>query len=160
MNIKRHEDDDIFDDVRIRLVPRYKTSGLSGDEWRVSAILEMRRKGTVIYTRGYRNVETAAAHLPWLLQTVLELGDDEIPEWIKQIKRDESLCCQPSCASPATARYRLKKEFSREGFEGVVSDTGGGVFRQFCDEHKTRGDCGLEDADRNYDLVFPLGGAR
>ena len=33
-----------FDAVRITTVPRYKTSGLSGDEWRISAHVELLRK--------------------------------------------------------------------------------------------------------------------
>ncbi len=34
-----------FDEVRIRTVPRWKESGLSGDEWRISATVEFWRKG-------------------------------------------------------------------------------------------------------------------
>lgn len=33
------------DEIRIYTVPRYKTSGLSGDEWRISAVTEFYRKG-------------------------------------------------------------------------------------------------------------------
>gem|GEM_PF-6705725 len=29
-----------FDEIRIVTVPRYKTSGLSGDEWRISAMIQ------------------------------------------------------------------------------------------------------------------------
>ena len=29
---KRHEDDDWIDEIKITIVPRYKTSGMSGDE--------------------------------------------------------------------------------------------------------------------------------
>lgn len=150
-HIERHRDDEIFDDVRIQVVPRYKTSGLSGDEWRVSAVVELKRKGTVIYSRGYHTVQDAASHLPWLLRTVLELGDKEIPEWIKQIKRDEALCCQPGCANAATTFLRLKKMFSREGYEHTPAY--GVPVRGFCEKHKQRGDCGLEDNDDNYEAV-------
>jgi hypothetical protein len=26
-------------------------------------------------------------------------------------------------------------------------------YRQFCDKHKTRGDCDLDDADHNYEQI-------
>jgi len=54
MPLRRHRDDDYWDEVAIDagtvhlrafVVPRYKTSGLSGDEWRISAILEVKRDG-------------------------------------------------------------------------------------------------------------------
>jgi hypothetical protein len=34
-----------FDEVRIKTVPRYKTSGLSGDEWRISATIQLMLSG-------------------------------------------------------------------------------------------------------------------
>jgi hypothetical protein len=50
--LRRHHDDDYWDAVTIQsatganfrafIYPRYKTSGLSGDEWRISAIVEVR----------------------------------------------------------------------------------------------------------------------
>lgn len=52
--LRRHHDDDYWDEItidtkvvhlRAHVVPRYKTSGLSGDEWRTSAVLEVKRDG-------------------------------------------------------------------------------------------------------------------
>lgn len=53
MPLRRHYDDDYWDRATIQTAsganlvafirPRFKTSGLSGDEWRVSAIVEVRR---------------------------------------------------------------------------------------------------------------------
>jgi len=37
-----------FDEVRITTVPRYKMSGLSGDEWRISGKIQLLRKGRVV----------------------------------------------------------------------------------------------------------------
>jgi hypothetical protein len=153
---KRHRDDEIFDDIRIRVVPRYKTSGLSGDQWRVSAVTELFRKGTLIYSRAYHTIDDATKHLPWLLRTVLEQGNDEIPNWVPQIKKDERLCHQPSCARPATVVYRLKTEFSDDGQFGPVVPQYHEIRRAFCDEHKQRGDCGREDNDDNYEPVEVL----
>ena len=36
-HFERHPDDEWYDEVRIVTVPRYKTSGLSGDEWRFTS---------------------------------------------------------------------------------------------------------------------------
>ncbi len=150
---ERHRDDDIIDEVTFRVVPRYKTSGLSGDEWRVSTVVELKRKGTVIYTRGYHRMGDAAAHLPWLLRTWCEMPDEEIPEWMKQIKRDESLCHQPGCAELGTVIYRIKQRVSREGWPEPADHVYGEQRRAFCDRHAQRGDCGLEDSDSNYEVV-------
>ena len=111
---KRHRDDDIIDEITMRVVPRYKTSGLSGDEWRVSTYVDLRRKGDVMFSRSYSDMETAAAHLPWVLKTWCE---DAGQEWTDRIEKDRSTCHQPGCAEPATVVFKLKKEYSREGFE-------------------------------------------
>jgi hypothetical protein len=41
-----------FDEIRIITVPRYKTSGLSGDEWRISATIQFYRNGTLQHCEG------------------------------------------------------------------------------------------------------------
>ena len=41
---RSHHDDEWYDEVRITTVPRYKTSSLSGDEWRTSARIQILRK--------------------------------------------------------------------------------------------------------------------
>lgn len=53
MPLRRHHDDDYWDRITVRAAtgatftafirPRYKMSGLSGDEWRISAVVEIRR---------------------------------------------------------------------------------------------------------------------
>lgn len=130
-----------FDRVEITTVPRYKTSGLSGDEWRISVTIRVFRKGRLIAERSVRNVEAAAAFLPgWLLELngngkAFYAGEDNI-------------CDQEGCCNDATVTYRLKKKFCREGHPSAPQN---GEHRKFCEEHKRRGDCGLDDADRNYE---------
>jgi hypothetical protein len=46
-----------FDEVRIVTVPRYKISGLSGDEWRISSHIEFYRKGRKVHERGFGKAE-------------------------------------------------------------------------------------------------------
>lgn len=150
----RHRDDEIIDEVTFKTIPRYKTSGLSGDEWRVSTMVQLKRKGEVMYERLYSKMEYAVAHLPWLLKTWIEDAEEETQRrWSNRITKDEHTCHQPGCGEPATVYYRLKKEFSREGYEKDLTNYFAEVRRAFCDKHKTRGDCGLEDSDSNYEEV-------
>lgn len=140
-----HHDRQAVDEVRIVTVPRYKTSGLSGDEWRISARITCLYKGQVVMERPALNVDSAVRYLDaWLMQH-MENGYPQLAG------RDE-LCDQEGCSEKATVTYRLKKRYSREGFSEDEQS-----FRPFilcfCDRHKTRGDCGLEDADTNYERV-------
>ena len=48
MQNRNHHDDEWYDEIRVTTVPRFKTSGLSGDEWRRSAKVTFLRKGIVL----------------------------------------------------------------------------------------------------------------
>ena len=137
-----------FDEVRIYTKPRYKESGLSGDEWRISAVVELLRKGKVIVEQHYRDVESAAKFLPYLMAKSVDDGNG----WFASV---DELCDQEGCDIQATTFYRLKKRFCVGGGNcGQEIETFGKDYRrQFCDIHKTRGDCGLEDADGNYEEI-------
>lgn len=150
----RHRDDEIIDEITFRVVPRYKESYLSGDEWRVSTVVELKRKGETLVTSTYNSMKDAAAHLPWLLRTWVETLDEEgSKRWSQRIKTDEGTCHQAGCSAPATVHYKLKKQYSREGYEKDLADYHCEVRRAFCDRHSRRGDCGLEDSDSNYERV-------
>lgn len=155
-NFKRHPDDEIIDDVRLRVVEREKKSDYSGDEWRFSYVTELRRKETLLYSRSYHTLADAVAHLPWLLRTWAELPDEEIPAWLERIDHDHETCHQPGCAKQATTFYRLKREYSEHGDlidKSERSSCDSMPIRGFCKGHRKRGDCGREDSDRNYDEV-------
>lgn len=143
----RHEDDRFIDRVEVDTVPRYKTSGLSGDEWRTSAVIRLFRKGHLVHEEHMQNLEVAAARLPWLMRTVLE--DLPIEQYTKLDRATSSLCAQVSCGAPAEVYYRLRELYCREG-HGHAPYEGSSYIRGFCLEHARRGDCGLEDADANY----------
>lgn len=68
-------------------------------------------------------------------------------------------CCQWGCPNVATHVHVLKKRWSdgcRMSEENAPRYKGGGVdARLFCDRHKRRGNCGLDDADANY-IVAPV----
>ena len=132
-----------FDEIRIVTVPRYKESEMSGDEWRISASVEFYRKGEVKHVSGpWRDVETAAKFLAYLHANACDEGK-------AYYAGEGDFCDQEGCSAKATATYRLKQRYCREGHASEPR----GDFRRFCDRHKTRGDCGLEDSDSNYDRI-------
>ena len=141
LNHRRHRDFETFDEVRIRTVVRFKTSELSGDEYRTSAVVELLFKGCVIVTAGYPDVKTAGQCLGWLLSR----NSSPIPKPVQAV--EQHACDQPGCHETATHKFSLKKLYSQSGHELVETAHD---YRQFCREHSRRGACGLEDADSNY----------
>ena len=146
VNFKAHSDDEGVDRIELVATPRYKTSGLSGDEWRVGAKIVFYRKGEVMHEDFRTSVKSAVAHLAYLLDLVPEKAPR--PLW----GLDEKTCAQYGCAEPAEVVLRLKQEWSDRG-DGPLPDRHFEQRRAFCRRHAVRGDCGLEDADKNYEQV-------
>lgn len=147
-HFKLHPDDQGVDRIEIDVVPRFKTSGLSGDEWRVSGRILMFRKGELVGERSMSNIESCVNALPWLWMT--------LPEWTKgPLYSGErgGKCQQAGCSEPAEVTYRLKQEWSARGDGPLPANVLGQPLRRFCSAHGVRGDCGLEDADDNYERV-------
>ena len=143
---ERHDDDEYFDEIIIRTVPRWKTSGMSGDEWRTSASITVKRKGHTIHEGTCNKIRSAAALLPWLLLTLFERDDvTRVPEAL-----DNTLCFQPGCDKPAVSVYRLKHDYCAQGHK---TDPHWETRVAFCQTHLERGDCGLKDSDSNYEVV-------
>lgn len=141
-----HRDDEAYDEITIKTVPRWKTSGLSGDEWRVSACVEFKKKGEILWKSSFRSIETALSALPWFFLVAGENGETDQKAWDRARKK----CAQPGCRNDPTITYRLKKRYSREGY---CDENPSFIYTiSFCDQHKRRGDCGLEDADSNYEV--------
>lgn len=126
-----------IDEIRIVTVPRYKESYLSGDEWRISAEVQFLRKGKVIETKNYSTVEYAVAFL----------GADFHSLQGAYYGGYGNLCDQEGCSNEAAVTKKLLKEYCKSGHGEVPHHD---VIRKFCNKHKHRGDCGLEDADANY----------
>jgi hypothetical protein len=147
--LERLDGDEWHDEIRISTVPRFKTSGLSGDEWRTSAQIEIRRKGRLVYERTYHQIGDAARHLPWLLLTYAEPG--EAAEIDPDMTRD--LCMQPGCPQWATVLYRkIRQGCGRCGHRRDVDDQFP-RYRAFCRDHAVRGNSDLDDMDDIYELV-------
>lgn len=141
-----------FDEIKIKVVPRYKTSGLSGDEWRISAKIEFYRKGKIYHTDVVGDMQTACGMLYAKYLEAIEVHSKAY------FAGDGVMCDQEGCSNPAKYLFKIKQEYCVGGGncgqkkEHVLGD----YHRCFCEEHKQRGDCGLEDADDNYELVNPL----
>lgn len=146
-----------FDEIRIITVPRYKTSYLSGDEWRISANVQLFRKGKLVHECGaYSNVESACKYLSMLYdKTICEKGAN-----CSGGGGVEQLCDQEGCNEKATVFYRKKEnvcERCASKKEAKCLNLGkqdGIVVRKFCERHKRRGDGGLDDADKNYEEII------
>lgn len=143
---ERHEDDEYFDEITIRTVPRWKTSGMSGDEWRVSARVTVKRKGHTIFETSFNKIQSAAAMLPGLLLTLFE--SDNVTRLSDSV--ENALCFQPGCDKPAVSVYRLKADYCPRGQQHELHSE---TRLAFCQTHLERGDCGLKDSDANYDVV-------
>jgi len=144
---KVHPDDEGIDRIEIQMVPRFKTSGLSGSEWRVSAFIRLFRKGEMVYEKQHGALANAVAFLPHLLNTACEHVDK--PLW-----GETSKCYQVSCPAEGKHKRYLKQQYSSHG-EGPLPELFFNRFRRFCDKHLHRGDGDLEDADINYTEVPP-----
>jgi hypothetical protein len=142
-NYALRPDAQAFDEVRIVTVPRYKESELSGDEWRISAEIQLWRKGKRVVTNRYRDVQTALGYAYSLYGTACDEGNG-------YFAGDGITCDQEGCSEPATVTYQMKQVFCRDGHGTSPHRL---TYRRFCASHQTRGDCGLDDADRNYELV-------
>ncbi len=130
-----------FDEIRIFTVPRYKTSGMSGDEWRIHAECQFYRKGKLIHSEGCSNMQTAAGLLYSWYVGATDAGKG-------YFAGDGITCDQEGCSEPATVRLRRLADYCQQGHKTTVFDSS--LYRHFCAKHKTRGDCGLDDADANY----------
>lgn len=145
---KRHEDDEWFDEVHIECEERWKESELSGDEWRFSYVVTVSRKGQVLIQRGFSKLEWAIQHLPAILSgNMAPAGNDDSREFA-----DANYCFQPGCRNEGSIVYQLKQEYCNRGHG---TDPHRPTYRRFCLQHERRGDCGLEDADHNYERVTP-----
>src|SRR5438132_6411439 len=142
-----------FDQIHITTVPRFKTSGLSGDEWRISAKVELFRKGRMLHENSFRDVETAIAYLR-------AVWDDAEGRYFAG---EGDFCDQEGCSATATVTYRVKNRYCNEPYshkpipcDGEKSHLGAKdvvTVRKFCAHHSKRGDAAFDDSDANYELI-------
>lgn len=143
---KRVDDFESFDRITFEVVPRYKTSGLSGDEWRQHVEVTFWFKGEKVHSAGFRDMQAA------LLMTGSEWvrAQEPIPDRVIELER-AGLCDQPSCAEKSVGRLKIKQEFERGHRLHEDETKWSDKYRQFCKKHIRRGDCSREDSDDNYE---------
>jgi hypothetical protein len=151
LNHRRLRNWEPFDEISLRIIPRYKTSGLSGDEWRQHVQIEFKHKGEVVFSAGAGDMQSAYMMLG---HHMLEQACP-IPDRVIEIERDA--CDQPSCKEKAVGRYMLKRLTADNGEFLDMKEQYSTYYRQFCKKHARRGDCSREDADDNYE---PLDGLK
>jgi hypothetical protein len=93
MEARRHPDDTYWDEITVRgpdesslhlfVRPRFKTSGLSGDEWRVAGVMVFTDcNGTVLFERSFGTINRAMEYTPHFAWTkarsILELGSCDL----------------------------------------------------------------------------------
>ena len=140
---RRCRDWEAFDKIELEVVPRYKTSELSGDEWRTGVAIRFFHKGHLVH----EDFKTRMRYAILMLGDMWVRAQEPIPD--KVIEREMECCDQPGCSEPWTVRRFLKRLATNEGWLAEENSTFR-FFRKFCQKHERRGDCGLEDADRNY----------
>lgn len=142
-----HPEDERFDEIHIEVVERWKDSELSGDEWRFSYVAHVKRKGEVIFLVGASTLDWLLKGLQWRIETGGEDGEFDEKAWT----RTKNKCDQPGCAEVATIFYKRLQRYTNRGDKLAQSKYhDGNEYRQFCERHKRRGDCDLDDADHNY----------
>lgn len=147
---KMHDDDSRYDGVELKTVERWKESKLSGDEWRFSFVALLSRKGYVLRRVGGQNM-MALIQAVGAIRDQGNSGDD--PELLKGAPDFNEYCFQPGCMRLADIEYQIIDEWCRRcGEKGTPYDWKD-YRRRFCNGHKERGDCSLEDNDNNYTLV-------
>lgn len=147
---KRLRDFESFDRITFEVKPRYKTSGLSGDEWRQHVEVTFWFKGEAVHHVGYRDMQAALMLAPgeWIR------AQEPIPERVIELEKDA--CDQPSCPKKAVGRFKLKRETARQG-EWIETPDGFEHYRKFCAQHIRRGDSSREDCDENYEPMDGVG---
>ena len=136
-------DNQRWDRVEISTVPRWKESELSGDEYRISAEARLFYKGHLVRTFGFSDVTDAIRYLDGAIIYGGHDGWDFID--------DSHLCDQESCMSLADIKYKRLDAWTSRGDKETLYDFN--LYRVFCNKHKGRGDCALDDADNNYEQV-------
>jgi len=133
-----------FDEIRVNTIPRYKESELSGDEWRISARVEFLRNGIVRKTWVCSSVQDAA----YLMASNWVEACDNMGGYFSS---EEDFCDQEGCSQKATVYLKKKTDCCNHGHRTNIE--WGEHIRQFCENHSTRGDAGLDDGDSNYEIL-------
>lgn len=130
-----------FDDIKIYVTNRWATTACGG-EWRTNVNAEFYLKGDLLYKRYFGTVEEAVNDLNIAYKEALMKSS---------MLSIRNLCDEEGCSNEAIVKYRIKQDHCSgcsRSKEPLFNYT-----RQFCDEHKCRGDHDCVDDDDNYELL-------
>jgi len=145
MNRAHKPDAQPFDEIRLVTVPRYKTSGLSGNEWRIKINYQFFRKGKLI-------IEDCAGHdMDSAVKLLIWWYTKAIDDALGFFAGEGDICDQEGCSEKATVKLKTKKDHCYAC--GTAREWESTSYRMFCDRHSKRGDCGINDADANYEKI-------
>lgn len=144
---RRVNDFEWIDKIELSVIPRWKDSHLSGAEWRQHVEVRCFFKGLLVTSFGCSEMKVAVAMIP---ARVFYTDNGASKEWLA---REHECCDQPSCSEPPVAFLRPKRLTDRSGSFLDPAEQYGTYYRKFCERHKRRGDCALEDADENYESI-------
>lgn len=134
-----------FDEIKIYTVPCWKESELSGSEWRISAVVELWRKGKPIHSKSFRNIETAAQLLAHTYMEAVDNGKGFFAG-------EGEICDQEGCSAKATTKMELVKTGCGScGTHPIIPTLR--QYRMFCDFHKRRGYQSFDDSDSSYKII-------
>ena len=149
---KRLPEWETYDAIVMGIVPRWKESGLSGDEWRYGVNISFMFKGLTIKTEYARDMNAAVMLLGWYKIA----GKDEFKGIPDEILAKEKIACDNiGCPADATQWFALRRQTSDRG-EWLEREENFVYYRQFCDAHAHRGDCSREDNDENYVAITKI----
>lgn len=140
--------DDHVDEIRLHTVPRFKTSGLSGDEWRFHVEAVAYRKGREVGRTQYGWITAA-------LERIDTWVKDELLCPVENVELTHDLCDQPGCDQPWTVKYRMIRRGCGDCGSVHEEEPGWENERAFCADHAKRGD---QDVDDNDDMYQPIDG--
>lgn len=158
--------------------PRYKQSHASGDEWRVTYYVHFVPKPSLDLfdslpehqkTRVRGSLcEVILRSMPlireinWEYEMVCNEQHGPYPGYERLLKRGtlaqftENVCSQVGCHERCDVIYHVKKPYQVNGEEYEADQERWHRDRVyvFCRRHETRGDCGLEDCDKNLEKMW------
>lgn len=148
-----HRNDEHHDSVTMEQTERFKTSDISGDEWRFLTTVKLQWKGRVLAETTFGNMDNALRGVDAWVTSLYDWGREGGPLELDRELRVK-LCFQPKCPNDAVSTFRLKEVWNRQGCcRTDDNDWSSPQYVRYCNRHVARGDSGRTDSDGNMVLV-------
>ena len=163
----RLEDDEWVDRVEIKVYPRFKTSELSGNQWRQTVGVSAFRKGVLIGFMGRSSFDEATREIATFVKGCYGSTFCAFPG-VHGMSRDDpslvaskeagrnrmrKLCMHIGCDKPAVNLHRVTQDGCTRCGHARELSRNEPYTRRFCAEHNNRGTQGLSDSNRSLELI-------